>query len=640
MAIVQKELFGLVMVGLVFVYCARGEDERVEVKKECNSVSVSAHHSDMILLRKAAAHRQRRIIQNSDGDDIRDLVLGRIHAPCTKDNYLKIRCKGLEGSQVDAISYCWNSAIALLDHNSFTETDLKEQAPLWNNGKVEIDSKAAWALLSQSMNIVVEFAHQHKMELFWSVRMNDNHDSYYPRLFSKWKKNHPECLMGSKGDYFPYGGGAWSTLDYSSPEVRDKIFSITKDICMRYDIDGIELDFFRHPIFFKPQMAGQPVTQDYCDMMTDLLRRIRQMTEALGENRKKPLLVIIHIPDSLGYNKATGLDIRQWLKEDLVDIVVGGGYFILEPWENLVSLGKEYNVPVYACLSADRVGFSDKNNWVEDIKRQDLYNEAARAWRAGVDGIYTFNYFSPRDKMWNVIGSLLTIENYGYDSEYQPKAFGSSGHEFFLKGGSRYAYMVKINARQDVFTDSTLIEMEFPDSQYDIVYTLDGTQPNSKSKQYNGPFTIEKTTTISAIALNKHGVKSWPSQQKFIKARDIVFPIGSEFPVKMFGLPVGSELKLDYNIPAFPQTAEFGLYLTMRNVHAQKEVRILINGQGPLFAPKEILSYHRSLSATLPLPTAFVRPGKNQINVIFADNLNGQTGGFYIEKAPLLLLFY
>jgi len=445
--------------------------------------------------------------------------------------------------------------------------------------------------------------------------------------------------MGSKGDYFPYGGGAWSAMDYSLSEVRDKIFLITKDICSKYDIDGIELDFFRHPAFFKAQMYGRPVTQVECDIMTDLLRRIRQMTESVGVRRNKPILIMIHIPGSVEYNKATGLDVRQWLKEDLADIVVGGGYFILEPWENLVSLGREYNVPVYACLSSDRVNFINRDS--KEAHLHDLYKEAARAWKAGVDGIYTFNYFSPRSVIWNKIGSLSSLEEEGYyDPEYLPIPFGATGFDFFLKGGSNYSYAVKINANVNFFIDSVTIEMQFPDAQYEIFYTLDGTEPNIKSSTYGGPFAIKKSTTVKALAVNKRGIRSWPSQNKFIKADQIIYPSENEFPVKIFGRPVGSEIKLNYEIPVFPQTAQVGLYLTMNNVQAQKEVQIFINGQGPILAPKEIVSYHRSLSAMLSFPLMFLKTGKNQIKVVFADNLNGKTGGFYIEKPPVLLLFY
>jgi uncharacterized lipoprotein YddW (UPF0748 family) len=34
------------------------------------------------------------------------------------------------------------------------------------------------------------------------------------------------------------------------PEVRDYYFSILRELCTNYDVDGVELDFQRYPKFF------------------------------------------------------------------------------------------------------------------------------------------------------------------------------------------------------------------------------------------------------------------------------------------------------------------------------------------------------------------------------------------------------
>jgi uncharacterized lipoprotein YddW (UPF0748 family) len=84
------------------------------------------------------------------------------------------------------------------------------------------------------------------------------------------------------------GPDAGSAVNYGLPEVRDKVFRIFQDVCTRYDVDGIEMDFYRHPVYFKPQMTGEPVTQEHCDMMTGLLRRIRAMTIDVGQETGTP----------------------------------------------------------------------------------------------------------------------------------------------------------------------------------------------------------------------------------------------------------------------------------------------------------------------------------------------------------------
>ncbi|UCH35685.1 MAG: family 10 glycosylhydrolase [Armatimonadota bacterium] len=289
--------------------------------------------------RKQAAHRTRRIIMNNDGNDAWRHQPGE---PKTPEHFLSKRTSPLVGSHVDAIFYC-TGVFNVYTHHS-DETELRAHA---DRG---VDD---WAheLIKQgrdSLRVITDFGHEHGMEVFWSMRMNDTHDSGDAALFAEWKTAHPDYLMGKKGDKFPYGGGRWSAVDYAIPEVRDKVFRILHDVCTRYDVDGMELDFFRHPVYFKPQMTGDPVTQEHCDMMTELIARLRAMADEVGTKRGRPLLIAVRVPDSVGYAKAIGLDLIRWLDDGLIDIIVGSGYFHLEPWENLVALGKRCDVPVYA----------------------------------------------------------------------------------------------------------------------------------------------------------------------------------------------------------------------------------------------------------------------------------------------------
>jgi hypothetical protein len=377
--------------------------------------------------RKEAAHRKRRIIMNNDGNDARGVRAGEEKTP---ETFLSRRSTALVGSQVDAIFYC-TGVFNLYTHKS-EETELRG-----HGDREQVDW--AWKLTKQgtdSLTVMTDFGHQHGMEVFWSMRMNDTHDSGDNTLLCQWKRDHPDYLMGTKADKFPHGGRRWSAVNYGMPEVRDKVFRILRDVATRYPIDGIELDFYRHPVFFKPQMTGEPVTQEHCDLMTDLLRRVRAMTVEVAAKRGRPMLIAVRIPDSLGFARGIGLDIEQWLRDDLVDIIVGTGYFQFEPWENFVALGKKYDVPAYACLSGSRlVSASDPEKGGEDVAAR-WHGEAALAWRAGVDGIYTFNRFNPADPLFRTLGSPGTLMK--LDAEPQPITGNPKSMEQWLKGGSAF----------------------------------------------------------------------------------------------------------------------------------------------------------------------------------------------------------
>ncbi len=364
-------------------------------------------------VRKQAAQKPRRIIVNNDGNDV-----FRSDASSTPEGLLIARSTALVGTQVDAIFYC-TGVFNLHSHKS----SVSELQKAGDRGK----KSNAEALIEQgtdTLEIMTKFGHANGMEVFWSMRMNDTHDSADDALLCQWKRDHPDYLMGKKGDKLPYGGHRWSAVNYELPEVREKVFRIFEDVCRRYDVDGVEMDFFRHPVYFKPQMTGAEVTQAHCDMMTALLARIRKMTEQVSLKRGRPMLVAVRVPDSTRYAKAIGLDVTRWLEDGLIDIVTGGGYFRIEPWQNLVALAKPYGVPVYAGLSASRI----KGNI--EVWR----GEALNAWNAGVSGIYTFNKFNPKDAAFRELGDPKALA--AMKSTYKYNA--GSAIDYWLKDGKRF----------------------------------------------------------------------------------------------------------------------------------------------------------------------------------------------------------
>ncbi|MCK5803504.1 MAG: hypothetical protein KAI66_11755, partial [Lentisphaeria bacterium] len=355
--------------------------------------------AELRTLRRKLAHRKRRMIFNNDGDD----VIYRKNAP-TPEGLLAERTTPLLGSQVDSIFYsnsmCFGDA--LHDSKVFKPFTSKEYT---------FKENCLPALISRGLapiQIMAEFGRKHGIEVFWDMRMNDTHDAglsgYGPYLFTKFKLDNPSMICGAKDKQPRYG--SWSSVDYAQPEVRELAFRFFEEVCTQFDIDGIELDFFRHACFFKTVAQGGHATQAELDMMTDLLRRTRRMTEAVGLKRGRPILIAIRIPDSVEFCKGIGLDIETWLAEGLVDILSGTCYFRLNRWETLIGLGHKHDIPVYPCLSESRVRIKSR------FRRNSLKSyraRAMRAWTAGADGIYIFNKFNPRDTIWRELGDPETL---------------------------------------------------------------------------------------------------------------------------------------------------------------------------------------------------------------------------------------
>ena len=230
------------------------------------------------MVRSAPQGRRRpqnpgAVIANNDGNDTRP------EDAHTRENFLKPRTSALAGTQVDTICYC-DGVWGYFSHDSKVSQVRKHR------DRYNVDW--AWELAKDgpdSLGTIIDFGHKNGMEVFWSMRMNDTHDSGDPALFCQWKTDHPECLMGKKGEKFKAGGRRWSAVNYACPEVRDVVYSFFEDVANRYDVDGLEMDFFRHSVLFKPQMHGKPVTQEHCDMMTGMIRRIREMADRRAAER-------------------------------------------------------------------------------------------------------------------------------------------------------------------------------------------------------------------------------------------------------------------------------------------------------------------------------------------------------------------
>jgi len=382
-------------------------------------------------MRRELAHAPRGIIANNDGCDCLYFPGDR---EVTVPGFLDLRTTALADSQVGTIAYCTiSSGFSFFTHNTQVGTLLTRQPG--DYGLLPTTRNISQDLIdlgSDCLQSVVEFAHASGMEAFWSMRMNDTHDvAWRPDkpylLYPPLKEEHPEWLVSD-----PVHGtavGRWSSVNYALPEIRDLAFGFIDEVCRNYDVDGIELDFFRHMCYFASVAEGGVATDEEREMMTDLIRRVRAMTEEVGMQRGRPILVSVRVADSVEFDRGMGLDIERWLEEGLVDILITTGYFTLNPWEYSVELGHRYDVPVYPCLSDSRVRGETR------FRRASVggyRGRAMNAWAAGADGIHTFNLFSPTSAIFREVGDPQAMA--GLDKLYFATVRDGSANSWLVGG--------------------------------------------------------------------------------------------------------------------------------------------------------------------------------------------------------------
>ncbi len=365
--------------------------------------------------RQQGKWRTRRIIFNNDGDDS--------WAPETKQEFLNLRTAPLVGSHVDTIFYGTAQSLGSHSHNS-RAAELSAAPGTMAHRFIEQGT--------DNLEVMVDFCHTNGIEVFWSLRMNDTHDYSNENMRPRWKSEHPEYLIGTPDN--PPRCYTWTSADFSHSWVRTKVFRIVRDVCERYDVDGIELDFFRHLCYFKTPSYGGVATEEEIAAMTDLVRRIRAMADEQGARRGRPILIAMRLPDSLDYCRALGLDLQSWLEDDLLDILVVGGYMQLNPWEYSVGLGKTYGVPVYPSLDESR--HRDKEACKRRMTLETYRARAAEAWEAGMDGIYVFNVFDPRNPLWNELGDPEKLRGLSktyfvnYRTTHHAKQYLATGEQY------------------------------------------------------------------------------------------------------------------------------------------------------------------------------------------------------------------
>ncbi|MFV1968240.1 MAG: exo-alpha-sialidase, partial [Pirellulaceae bacterium] len=393
--------------------------------------------------RTEAARRPRRVIFNNDGDDVVHYAMYQ-SAPASREGLLSIRMDHVDRCDVDTVFYCTTQSFNHFSHDSkITEVFTTKEGAFKNNRTAELIAQGA-----DPLQVMIDACRAKGIEIIFTIRVNDIHDNFWNEMISQWKKDHPEMLMGKPADKAKYPSSdprhVWTYADFAHQEVRDRMVTIVRDVLDRYNVDGIDLDFLRHPAFFKESLIFEPATEEHLEMLTDMVRKIRSEVLAASERKKKPVLLSVRVLPTLELNRRFGFDAEQWIKQGLVDfIAVGGGYDPLTmPAKDMIDRGHAAGVPVYVCLSCS--GFSNAANVTSHTRignhAESWRAAAANAWLAGADGIQTFNLFPnkpgtevTRDvrQIWKDIGSPTALAG-------QDKIYGIENLDTYNKTG----YMV------------------------------------------------------------------------------------------------------------------------------------------------------------------------------------------------------
>ena len=270
---------------------------------------------------------------------------------------------------------------------------------------------------------MVERGHELGVDVYCSVRMNDNH--FYgilPRDMAKTvrhgltqiRKDHPEWCLQPEDVPEQRGIGSWNM---AFPEVREHRLQYVTEACRQADWDGVEIDWQRHP-FHLPEHDGYRLRYT----LTDLQRAIREMTDRIADERGKPFYLAVRVAATMESCRRIGYDLETWARDGLCDIVIAAGGSGTDPdteVEAFRDLLDGTGIKLYAGYDTD--GRQDAKRLVPYRTWQHawLWATAAGHWDRGVDGVYAFNWHADsqtRRDLLTTIGSRETLN--GKDKIY------------------------------------------------------------------------------------------------------------------------------------------------------------------------------------------------------------------------------
>ena len=377
-----------------------------------------------------------QIIYNWDG-----APHGYSPVPQTLEQFLDGVFAPLIDTQVDALFWC------IGEHTARWQSENLEQigevhGRRYENAAAYIHSENILRMLERGEDphsAIIKRGHELGIAVYASLRMNDNHfngaqlpdlDKLHHSELTQLRKDHPEWLLGNHtSEWFAL---SW---DLSVPEVRKHRLDHVRELCENYAWDGIELDWQRHG-FHLP--ADEAFRLRYT--ITDLQRAARQVTDKIGKKRGKPFYVAARIATSLEACRHIGYDIETWLKEDLVDLLIGGGNAATDPAVEIKAfqkLCKPHGVFFFPGFDS---GVPDP--WVgpESTDHKNRLRTRAIALRhhcEGADGIYVFNWHAgakgPRREMLCEVGQVSTLD-------LQDKIYAATHRYLCYEGPWRGAY--------------------------------------------------------------------------------------------------------------------------------------------------------------------------------------------------------
>jgi hypothetical protein len=236
------------------------------------------------------------------------------------------------------------------------------------------------------LRVLCERAHATGMLLYPSL-IAQQPTNYGGSSVSNFRLQNRHLEIGAAGD-LDSEDLAWEGLDYKHQEVRDERFALIHETLTKYDVDGFELNLIRSPEFF---YYFHPNEIDVGrEIMTKWIASVYEAVKKSGPDRE----LCIRVPASLEACVSQGLDIQEWIRQGIVDVIIGETFTL----GSLIDPLADFSEFVDAVKGSDCRFHATIHSKVDSDRLAEATITVVRAtatnyWAQGVDGILLGHWF-------------------------------------------------------------------------------------------------------------------------------------------------------------------------------------------------------------------------------------------------------
>ncbi len=251
------------------------------------------------------------------------------------------------------------------------------------------------------VQVFVDRCRLRQQAAFVSVRLNDSHHKEYvdPKpgdkpgtsigmSVTRFYAEHPDLRIRPGSIR-----GSDLVFNWAEPIVRELKLQLIDELCERYDLDGLELDFLRTYSFFR---LDETTPRQRTEVMTQFVRDVRAILDRYHRRDQRKWLSV-RIPCYLAAFDPLGIDLSALVASG-VDIVNASSHYFTTQQHDLDAIRRLapdawlYFELCHTLWKGDKVVPGYDVFPYRRATREHLQTTAHQAYSQGVDGISLFNF--------------------------------------------------------------------------------------------------------------------------------------------------------------------------------------------------------------------------------------------------------